>query len=47
MAERSTSELCAHKRPKLTRLHVFTDLFCKEILPHSSEYLHFIYSAVS
>ena len=26
-------------KQKLTLLHLFTDLFRKEILPHSSEYL--------
>ena len=28
-----------HRRPKLTLLHLITDLFPKEFLPHSSEYL--------
>ena len=44
MAECSTSELCVHKRPKLTLLHLFTDLLRKEILPHSSEYLQGYYN---
>ena len=44
MAECSTSELCAHRRPKVTLLHLFTDLFCKEILLHSSAYLQGYYN---
>ena len=43
MAKCSTLELCAHRRPKLTLLHLFTDLFRKEIFPHSSEYLQGYY----
>ena len=30
---------CTHRRQTLTLLHLFTDLFHKEIFPHSSEYL--------
>ena len=44
MAECSTSELCAHRRPKITLLHLFTDLSRKEILSHSSEYLQGYYN---
>ena len=44
MAECSTSELCAQRRPKLTLLHSLTDLFRNEILPHSSEYLQGYYN---
>ena len=46
MAECSTSELCAHRRPKLTLLHLFTDLFRKEILSRSSEYLQGYYNII-
>ena len=37
MAECSTSEFFTHRRPKLTLLHLFTDLFRKDIFPHSSD----------
>ena len=32
-----------HRRPKLTPLHLFTDLFRKEIVPHWSENLQGYY----
>ena len=34
----------SHRKPKLTFLHLFTDLFSKEILPHSTEYLQLYYN---
>ena len=34
---------CIHGRQKLTLLHLFTNLFRKEIFPHSSEYLQGYY----
>ena len=34
MAECSASELCRHRRQKLTLMHLFTDVFDKVIFPH-------------
>ena len=36
--------LIGHRRQKLTILHLFTDLFHKEIFPRSLEYLQGYYS---
>ena len=38
--------IVSHRRPKLTLLHLFIDLFRKEILPHSSEYLQVYYKLI-
>ena len=33
------TKIDTHRRQKLTLLYLFTDLFCEEIVPHSSEYV--------